>query len=67
MKNKDKYDLRHIGLSIDYLVNGCGKRIDETRTITITYLNNKVFEKKSKENSLNFILNWLESEENPLK
>lgn len=64
MKNKDKYDLRKLEASLSYQINGCGKKIEETRTIRILYNNKLVAKIKDKNKSLiRILLDWLEGEE----
>lgn len=62
MKNKDKYDLRNINASANYMINGCGKKIKESCEITIKY-NDKVIKRiKSQEYIVKVVLDWLEEE-----
>ena len=66
MKNKDKYDLRKIDCSLSWQINGCGKHIDESRTITICVdeegISVVLHKKKTQENIINYLLKWLEED-----
>lgn len=35
MKNKDRYDLTQLNITASYLTNGCGKKIEGMRYLTI--------------------------------
>lgn len=64
MKNKDKYDLRKLNISINHLIDGCGKRIEKPYFINIK-LDDKfiVKEEKVKIMALNWLMEWLEMED----
>ena len=63
MKNKDKYDLRELDCGINWMINGCGRHIDESRTLTITKDENGravvLKKKKTQQNIIRFLLEWL--------
>ena len=67
MKNKDKYDLRVLDFKVNYLISGCGKKVDSSRTISVLLENKEIYKEKTQKELKLFVLEWLESEEKPLK
>lgn len=69
MKNKDRYDLRDIDCGVSWMTNGCGRRIEQSRTITIYYKPNEheqeeiLMQKKTMEGLVNYLMNWLEEDD----
>lgn len=68
MKNKDRYDLTKIDCGVSWQINGCGRRIEESRTITICIDEEErsvvLHKKKTQESLINYLLKWLESDIN---
>lgn len=62
MKNKNKYDLRVLDFKVEYMVNGCGKKIDNTRTISVYQEAKLIYKEKTQKDLKKFVLEWLESE-----
>lgn len=62
MKNKEKYELGDLDISIASSVNGCGKRIDP-KHITVMYRNNIVFTATTYENPFKVLFRWLEQDD----
>lgn len=62
MKNKDKYDLRVLDFKVDYMIDGCGHKIESSRTIRILKEDIEIYSKKSKKDLKTFVMEWLESE-----
>ncbi len=63
MKNKEKYDLRKLDVTVRSSVDNCGRKI-EPKHITIMYDNELVHETRTYGSMLDSIFDWLESEEN---
>ena len=62
MKNKDKYDLRVLDIKVDFLINGCGKKIVDTRTISIYDGKRLIKKEKTQKELIKYIMEWLESD-----
>lgn len=63
MKNKEKYDLREIEISKEYLINGCGKKIETPYFINIYYKGNCLVDKgKTSLSAFAYLMYWLEEE-----
>ena len=63
MKNKDRYDLNKLKITVNYHIDGCGKKIMSYRFIDIQcegeYL---IKEQKTKLQPIEFLFDWLERE-----
>lgn len=62
MKNKDKYDLRVLDYRVSWNINGCGKKIEDSRTINIYNEEQLLHSKKTEKSLINYVMEWLESE-----
>ena len=62
MKNKDKYDLSSLSVNISYLTDGCGKKADNLRYISIKHENKVIFSETVADKPMEAILQWLEQE-----
>ena len=62
MKNKDKYDLRKLDVTVRSSVDRCGHKI-EPKHITIMYGDSIVHYAETPENLLDHLFKWLESRE----
>ena len=63
MKNKEKYDLRKLDVTVRSSVDRCGHKI-EPKHITIMYNNDIVYYAETPENLLDHLFKWLEEETN---
>lgn len=63
MKNKDKYNLKGISAGLQYMINGCGKHIKETRTVVIYYEDKEIKRIKTEEPMFQVLMDWLEQED----
>lgn len=63
MKNKDKYDLSKIEINVYYDVNGCGRKIETHRYVSVWHDGELILDrKKTKLMPYEFLLKWLEKE-----
>ena len=60
MKNKEKYDLRKLDVTVRSSVDNCGRKI-EPKHIMIMYDNELVHETRTYGSMLDSIFEWLES------
>ena len=63
LKNKDRYDMRKLKVKISYHIDGCGKKIESYRFITIEHEGQIILDqKKTKLQPIEFLFGWLEGE-----
>lgn len=62
MANKDKYDLRELSVDIEYKVNGCGKKLENTRQIVIKYKGKTIQKKQTMDAVIPYLLGFLEED-----
>mgnify|MGYP007022104545 CR=1 FL=1 len=64
MKRKEKYDLCDLTISVGYLVDGCGKRVEGERYVQLKKDGIVLLSEVIKDNRImDRILQWLEGEE----
>lgn len=62
MKNKDRYDLTTLSINGAYLTDGCGRKIDGMRYLTIKDGENTLLSELVHGQTYKRFVEWLESE-----
>lgn len=60
MKNKEKYDLTEIDCIVGWQVNGCGRKIESTREITISHKGKTLKKERTQKGLVPYLMEWLE-------
>lgn len=63
MKNKDKYTLTDLSVDASYLTDGCGKKIDGMRYLTIKHNGKTLMSELVQGKASERLMKWLEEEE----
>lgn len=63
MKNKEKYDLSKLDLKVYYDVDGCGRKIEGHRYVTVKEEGRVILDRhRTRKMPYEFLLEWLERE-----
>lgn len=62
MKNKDKYNLKDLSVILNWNINGCGRKIEDSREIIIKKNDEVIHQKRTQENIICYVFDWLEKE-----